>query len=217
MPGFLKSTPVTDQERRAHDRHSARVVVAVLMVLVAYAYLFTFASDYLGLPDPAGLADAAGLSLDGVFDEYGNVESRVIFAMANRLDTAADELLVFYLSLVGAFLSFYFLPLRYKQPALVGFATLALVLITGPREIAGLLFAHVVAYLVFHPTKRWPLLLLPGMLAAIAFVHPQSGVGEQLAWLAIATPAFAAVYRWGLLPLLQIPRAAFLLRVAAAH
>ena len=44
MPGFVKSTPVTDEQRRENDRHSLRAVLAVLAVLAVYVYLFTYAA-----------------------------------------------------------------------------------------------------------------------------------------------------------------------------
>ena len=42
--------------------------------------------------------------------------------------------------------------------------------------MAGLLFAHVFAYMVFHPVKNWLYFPALGVLAATAFTDPGSGI-----------------------------------------
>ena len=66
MPGLLKSVPVDDALRSAHDQHRPLVVLAVLGVLAVYVYLFTQAASSVGLPLPAQLAGALGVEAPAV-------------------------------------------------------------------------------------------------------------------------------------------------------
>lgn len=214
MPGLLKNAPVSDAQRRANDTHRPSVVLAVLAVLAAYLYLFTLAADPLGMPLPEDLAERAGVEGMGrVFDSDRNVESAMGIRLTDRFESSDDERMVFLLVLAAAFLCAYFLPVRHKQPALVGWAAVAILLLYGPAATAGLLAAHLGVHAVLHPDRaRGPTLAgLAALLAWGAFLlDPEDP--ERL-WLAAALPLGAAAgYRFGLLPLLARPRIAPLLR-----
>ncbi len=112
MPALLRSVPVTDEQRRRNDTHRPLVVIAVLVILCVYMYLFTQIAQPLGLPLPADLAAEFGLSSSQVFDDDRNLDSNVFISQTKRLKSD-DERLVFYLILTAAFLCAYFLPLPY--------------------------------------------------------------------------------------------------------
>ena len=154
MPGLLNSIEIDDTRRRENDRHRTGVVLAVLGVLSVYVYLFTQAAEPLGLPLPATLAWQIGVELPHVFDDDGNVESNVQVSMRQRLESSDDERLVLFAAIAAAFLCAYYLPLRYKQAALVGWTTLAIGVLYGPDVIAALLSVHLLLYLVLHPDRR---------------------------------------------------------------
>ena len=139
MPGLLKSVPIDDELRRAHDRHRPLVVLAVLGVLAVYVYLFTQAASYAGLRLPAELAFDLGAEIPHVFDDDGNVESNLQISMTDRLGSSDDERLVFFGMLSAAFLCAYFLPLRYKQASLVLWASAALAVLYGIETTSALL------------------------------------------------------------------------------
>ena len=137
MPGLLKSTPVSDEQRRANDRHRLIVVLAVLGILAVYVYLFTQAADTLGLRLPAELAYDLGLEIPHVFDNDGSVDSSVEISLTKRLRRSDDERLVLFATVAVAFLCAYFLPLRYKQASLALWATLAIGVLYGLVATAG--------------------------------------------------------------------------------
>ena len=219
MPGLLNSIEIDDTRRRENDRHRTGVVLAVLGVLSVYVYLFTQAAEPLGLPLPATLAWQIGVELPHVFDDDGNVESNVQVSMRQRLESSDDERLVLFAAIAAAFLCAYYLPLRYKQAALVGWTTLAIGVLYGPDVIAALLSVHLLLYLVLHPDRRRGLAIsaAAGLAAYLAFVHDWDGRTVRWAWL-VALPATALpAYRWVLLPLLDRARVARALQAAAVH
>jgi hypothetical protein len=213
MPGVLKTVPVSDEERRANDRHRASVVAAVLIVLAVYLYLFSDVSDLLAFPAPVELAQRLGVEIEHVFDDDGNVESNVYISYTDRF-SGDRERLILGTALFGAFLSAYFLPLAWKQRALVGWALGAIAVLYGVRGASGLLFAHTVVYLVLHPPGgRLPApALLAGALAGVAFASPDLSATGALALPAALAPAAAALHTLVLRPLLARPRAGAVLR-----
>ena len=127
------------------------VVAAVVAVLAVYLYLFTHISSSLGLPLPQDLVESFGVTISHVFDDDRNVNSNVGILMTQRFDSNDDERLVLLLIVLAAFLSAYFLPLRFKQPALTAWTVLAIGLLYGGAALAGLLAAHLSVFLVLHP------------------------------------------------------------------
>jgi len=215
MRGFLKVTPVTDEQRRANDRHSGRAVAAVLLVLLAYLYLFTNASTLVGIPAPGDIAQSIGTYDEMVFDEGGIVDSSLGFAFVLRGDEGV--LLIFFALTMLTFLAGYFLPLRFKPSALLMGAVAILTLVYGPHAVAALLFAHTLVYLVFHPSRRSFFYPWLGVLGALVFPAADAGLATRLAWMVGLTLLAAVAYRFVLLPLLGRPRVAPWLRGVAAH
>ncbi len=199
-------------ENNRHTRWG--LVLAVLAVLLLYAYLFTHIADSFAIPRPAELAKQIGIDIKYVFDRDSNVgtDLHVIYTPPNKRD---DQRLILFAIVAGAFLCAYFLPLAYKRPSLVLWFLVAILIIYGIRASAGLLFAHLLIYLSFHPPplKRsiWQG-LLPGALACLAFMEKQA----SWLWLLLLLLIFSAIslllVRYLLLPLLQHERAAKIIR-----
>ncbi len=219
MPGLLTSTPLTAAEQRANDTHRTGVVLAVLAVLAVYTYLFTDIAEPLGVPSPQELVTGLGVHIDHVFDSDRNVDSNVQVLMTQRFRSNDDERLVLLAAIAVAFLSAYYLPLRFKQPALVFWTVVAIVLLYGARATSGLLFAHLLVYVVFHPGHRYRFLLsaLIGVLAYLGFLHDFEG-RTLFVIPALGAPLLALLlYRYAVLPLLRHPRAAAMLRALIIH
>ncbi len=195
MPGLLRHRPVTDEQRRANDRHRPLVVVAVLGLIALYAYLFTGISHTLDLPPPGEVATRLGISVDHVFDEAGQVQSGVYISYTELLD-GDTERLVFYAVLVAAFLLSYFLPLPYKQGALVATTVVAMALLYGLSGLAGLLLAHSLVYLTLHPSPHHRLLaMLPAWLVYFTFTPTPPTSPGRIAFLVLAPVASLLAYR----------------------
>ena len=219
MPGLLTHSPSNAQRQRAHDSHRTRVVATVLTLLAVYIYLFTHIAETLGIPDPQDLMGKFGVRIDHVFDNDGNVDSNVGILMAQRFDTNDDERLVLFSAIAVAFLSAYYLPLRFKQPALAFWTLVAILLLYGPEAACGLLFAHLLVYVIFHPGHRYRLLLsgIAGCTAYLGFMYDYD-VGKVYIFPAIGMPlASLLLYRFALLPVLAKPHAAAFLRTLAIH
>lgn len=214
MPGLLTHAPVTDEQRRENDRHRPLVVAAVLGLLTLYVYLFTHAADVVGMPRPEDLAESLGIAIEHVFDRDRNVDSTVRITQTQRIRSNDDERLALYLILAAGFLCAYFLPLRYKQPSLALWTVEALLVLYGLEATAGLLFAHLVVYLVLHPDgshNRW-LSVLAGVAAYFAFVHGPRGEPWEAALLGGLPLLSLFLYRHLVLRLLKVPRFAPVLR-----
>ena len=218
MAGLLGKPPVTDDQRRAHDRHDWRVVAAVLGMLALYLYLFTHAADYLGLPRPEPLARSLGLDIPHVFDGSHNVSSNVVITLTQRFDTNDDERMVFLLLLAAAFLSAYFLPLAWKQPALIFWSLVAVWLLYGSRVLAALLGAQLLVYLVLHPRRGdgW-VAALTGLAFHWAFWWPAGALEPGLAGAVLVAAGAAALHGLVLRPLLARETSARVLRTLAVQ
>ncbi|MEE3332353.1 MAG: hypothetical protein VX246_15910, partial [Myxococcota bacterium] len=151
MPGLLNSAPIDDELRRSNDRHRPLIALAVLGVLAIYVYLFTQAAGTIGLRLPAQLAWDLGVEAPDIFDDDGNVSSNLSISMTDRFARSDDERLVFFGIVAAAFLSAYFLPLRFKQASLVAWAGLGRGVLFGVETTCARLFAHRVVYAVLHP------------------------------------------------------------------
>ncbi len=205
MAGLLRNVPVDDERRRRNDIHDWRVVLLVLAMLGLYLYLFTHAGDYVGLPRPQVLAHQLGIHIDHVFDESRNVSSNVTITMTQRFDSNDDERMVFLFILVAAFLSAYFLPLRYKQPSMIFWTVVAVWLLYGSHVVAALLVAHLGVYLVLHPRRQdyLPYAVALGVTFHWAFLWNLAARWPQsLAVAAVAALVAIVLYRWVLLPVL---------------
>ncbi len=215
MNRLLAGRPPTDAQRRDNDRqHRPFVVGAVLLYLLVFAYLFTHLFEVVHLPAPQDLAAACGIQVDRVFDDDRNVDSTLTISLTQQFDTNDDERLVYYGIITAAFLSAYFLPLAYKQPALVGWTVTGLVLLFGTRATAGLLFAHLAVYVVLHPVRGRRLWLagLAGALGMLAFGGRGMPMADRLPGIAFVALAAVPLYRYGLRPVLRHPRCGTLVR-----
>jgi hypothetical protein len=219
MPGVLSNIPVTDAQRRAHDHHRLSVVLAVLGMFGLYMYLFTDVANAIDVLSPMELTARLGLQIEHVFGSDGNVDSNVRITQTQLLDSSDDERLVLYVILLAAFLSAYFLPVTCKQPSLVVWTILGILLLYGFRATAGLLFAHSLVYLVLHPDRRRSLWVsgIAGLSLYYTFVQ-QSGVltPEPVAFLGTIA-ATTLLYRYAMLKLLDIASLAPLLRTIAVQ
>ena len=219
MAGLLKNVPVTDAQRRENDRHRPAVVVAVLTVLCVYIYLFTQVADPLGLPRPKDLAAGLGMSIDHVFDSDRNVDSVMGVTQTKRIKRSDDERLVLFLMVAACFLFAYFLPLAYKQSALVFWTCVGLFLLYGPEATAGLLAAHILVFIVLHPQGRdrpW----LGGFVGLIVWWLTLSRIDNGLLATALAVVLPATAYfahRRVLRPLLADPELAPFVRTAVVQ
>ncbi len=219
MPSLLTSSAVSDEQRRQNDRHSTAIVIATLLLLFVYMYLFTRVSDWIGLPSPKELADYLHITLPYLFDRELNVGTQLYVHHAREFTHIDDSLLVLLLIVAAAFVSVYYLPLRYKQGSLACWSLLAVGLLYGLQPAAALLLAHLIVYLVFHPASKQRLWLsaLAGFSGYLAFAADGSATGLQVLLL-ISLPLLAiAGYHYGLLRLLQHERIAGVLRALVIH
>ncbi len=148
MARLLGGRPITTEEQKKNDRHCPVAVAAVVGVLLVYIYLFTQVYQVVGLPSPEALAATTGLNLDYVFDDDRNVDCNLIISFTRKYNND-NERLIFFTVVTLAFLCVYFLPLEFKRPALVFWFLTAVILLYGWHAASGLLFAHLVVYLVF--------------------------------------------------------------------
>jgi hypothetical protein len=158
MPGLFKPAAPTPEQRRRHDRHRPAVVLAVLAVLAAYAYLFTAAPAQLGLPAPGALARRAGLHAPEIFRPDGQVACALDVFLGGRPGSADRERLALLGCAALVFVLAYFAPVARKRPVLVCGSLGTLAILYGPATAAGLLLAHGASYLAFHPVgraRRW--------------------------------------------------------------
>ena len=215
MARLLGGRPIRPEEQEANDRHNVLAVTAVVAVLLLYIYFFTQAYEIVGLPSPEDLSYKAGLVLDDVFDDDHNIECNIVISF-NKDFSNDDERLVYFSSVLLAFISVYFLPVRFKRQAIVFWFLVAVILLYGVPAAGGLLFAHLVVYLTFHPSNeraKW-VSLVAGGLAIFSF----SG-GDTVSTVSISIGLTVPIaYRYGIRPiLLERPRAASVLRTIVAQ
>lgn len=184
-------------------------------MLVLYAYLFTQAAAFWGLPAPEEVARQIGWTPAGVFDDDHHVDSEIRIYRGTQEIGHDDQRLILFGVIAAAFLFAYFLPLRHKQTALViCFLTAGLVLYGG-TAMAGLLAAHLAIYLLFHaPPQRqgWLIGAAAGMLGYLAFAgNAKISTVQALLW----GVASMALFRDGLPYLERHPRIQALVRVVA--
>ena len=219
MPGLLTSSAVTDEQRRQNDRHSHAVVIAILVLLCFYMYLFTSLAGYIGVPYPQELAESLNIGIPYIFDRDLNVGTQLTVHYAPGFEHPDDSLLVLLLVVAVAFLCAYYLPLRYKQGSLALWTLIAIGILYGHRAAAALLLAHLLVYLVFHPGRKQGLWIsaLAGFVGYWALFGGGGMAGEQFVF-ALAVPLLAVgIYRYSITPLLLHERVAPVLRTLVIH
>ncbi len=172
---FLGNKPLSPEQQQQNDTPVKwGVVCAVIGTLMIYVYLFTHAADWVNLPRPQVLLEQFGIESEHIFDEDRNVDSE-IYITSTFFFNNDDERLILFATVALAFLSCYFLPLRFKKGSLfIGFL-LGMGVLYGLRTTACLLLSHWLVYLVLHvprPNLKLPFAFLAGVLTCIAFAEP---------------------------------------------
>jgi hypothetical protein len=171
---FLGSTPVTQEQQQQNNRSAKwNIVIAVLASLLVYTYLFTHIAGWAYLPYPQDLIEGLGIETENIFDDDKNVDSAMFISSTSRFNSD-DERLILFTIIAGAFLSSYFLPLRFKKGSLFIWFLLAMGILYGLRTTTCLLLAHWSVYLVLHvprPLLKIPYGFLAGVLACISFAE----------------------------------------------
>jgi hypothetical protein len=182
-------------------------------------YLFTPLAGYIGVPYPQELAESMNISIAYIFDRDLNVGTQLTVHYAPGFERPDDSLLVLLLAVAVAFLSAYYLPLRYKQGALALWTLIAIGILYGHRAAAALLLVHMLVYLVFHPGRKQGLWLsaLAGFAGYWALLGGSGTAGKQVLF-ALALPLLAVgLYRYSITPLLRHERVAPVLRTLVVH
>lgn len=154
---------------RRHDTRDGRVVLAVIVTLLVYAWCYTNLAAWLGLPTPADAVARLGLALPRVIDDDGDVAAKLAVSFTARMD-GDDERLVVFAAMLGGFLSVYVLPLRRRAAAAVAWFLPAFAWLYGAGAAATLLAAHLTVYLTFHPTGGGRVAAAIGGLAGLAAI-----------------------------------------------
>lgn len=172
---LLGHKPLSFEQRKENDTPANWwIVFAVLGTLLIYAYLFTHIADWVNLPRPQILAEQFGIETKNIFDEDQNVDSELFISSAYNFNKD-EELLILFAIVAVAFLSAYFLPMRFKKSSLFISFLAGMGVLYGIETTACLLLAHWLVYLILHiprPTQKFSFGLLAGVLAYIAFAEP---------------------------------------------
>ncbi len=219
MPGLLSAKTTSNKQRQQHDQHNIFVVAAVLLVMALYCYCFTFIAADLGAPKPESTLASLGGSISHVFDEDGNVGSNLVVSMTQKFISNDVERLVLFGVISVGFLLAYFLPLAYKQTALVVTTAVGIATLFGYQALAGLLFSHTVVYVFLHPNPiRYPWLgVFSGILCSLT-LHPLADVSAtSITTFLLPVLLLAAAYRYLLPKLADYPRLAPIVRTTVVQ
>ena len=165
--------PTWEQQEQNDSQVNWGVVVAVIGLLFIYAYLFTHVADWVNLPRPQEMAEHFGIENEKIYDRDKNVDSEM-FISSTRQFNSDDERLILFAIISCAFLSAYFLPLRFKKGSLFIWFLIGMGVLYGIRTTTCLLFAHWIVYLVLHvprPSLKIPFGFLAGVFACISFAE----------------------------------------------
>jgi hypothetical protein len=171
--GGKSLTPEQQQQNDSTVKWS--VVCAVIGTLLVYAYLFTHIADWVNLPRPESLVEQMGFETKKIFQSDKTVDSELFISMADKLGNS-DERLTLFAIVIAAFISCYFLPLRFKKTSLFLWFFLATIVLYGLRTATCLLLAHWLVYLVLHiprPSEKIPFAFITGVFSCIAFAEAE--------------------------------------------
>ena len=188
-------------------------------MLLVYMYLFTSLAGYIGVPYPQELAESLDISVPSIFDRDLNVGTRLSVHEAREFRHFDDSLLILFVIVAVAFLCAYYLPLRFKQASLAICSLAGIGILYGDDIAAALLLAHLLVYLVFHPGGRHALWIsaAAGFAAYWAFIPADSPNAIKVLF-ALALPLLGVgIYRFSLLPMLQLEHIAAVLRTVVIH
>ncbi len=224
-PLFLGPARVDEARRRQHAAgFRPGVMLAVLGMLLLYAWLFSSLPHHLGLPGPGLLFEllpdpVVRLNALRIDPTQGQIRSE-LRVWLNQGWSLGDEIGLLLGVVAGAFLTVYLLPLPAKRPALVAWFLGGVALLYGHRVALGVLAADWLVYLIFHPPDANRRSLACGALAGLLLLgplwQPESAAITNLLVPALAAAAGALLYRFGLRLLLARPLAAARLRTLAA-
>ncbi len=171
--GFQK--PISDEEREKNNQNRHGFVLATLVVLGIFIYLFTEVYQPLGLASPKSFANGLGFNLKHVFDSDDNVDCE-IYITETKLFSNDQERLILFLGSTITFLLAYYLPFKLKRLALTLSFLAIVIVLYGFRPIAGLLGSHIIVYLILHPINLNKKLLawLPGGFIYLTYSDPNS-------------------------------------------
>ena len=210
---------VTDDLRRANDRHRHWVPVVVLGFLLLVTYLWTGWMAEYPLPGMETLQDLTVVKR--AFDSDGHLRTSAFMYSWANVDRDTQRQILMLLVAVG-FLCTYYLPLHYKRPPLVAVTCVGIGWVLGPTTLALFLAWHMIAYATFHP----PPARSRGTLAGLAFLAlciwlsfadaRSPGLVMMLIGAALTTPVLYLVYARLYLPLLQGPARSWL-QACMAH
>lgn len=177
MARLLGSRTISVEDQEKNNRHNPFIVLLVVGFLLLYLYLFSNVFQYLALPSPEEFAESRGIKIDHVFDDDHNVKSTLKISYA--YDYKSDfERLIFYVIVIGTFLTVYFLPVIYKRQAIITWYLIAVIALYNFQAAMGILFAHVIIYLTFHPSNKYSPIIsfIAGLLFILAFAARNSAL-----------------------------------------
>jgi hypothetical protein len=185
---LLGHKPLSSELRQKNDTPvNWWVIFAVLGSLLIYAYLLTNVADWVNLPRPQNLVEKFGIETENIFDDDRNVDSELFISYANFFDND-DERFILFSIVALAFLSSYFLPMRFKKGSLFFWSLLSMGVLYGLQATVGLLLAHWMVYLILHvprSSKKIPFAFLGGVLFCIAFAEAGNSWIKNAALIAI--------------------------------
>jgi len=168
---------------------------------------------------PNTVARGAGVHFDHVFDSDANVDCNITISLVQRFTSNDNERLGLLLVVLASFLSSYFLPLRWKQPATVFWTMVGVGVLYGTSALAGLFCAHLLTFMILHPVRR-NTLAFAVMAATSGLVawEPASALSRHtiLLWLCLSVGLWV-VYQGPVRWLMNRPAAARILRTMAVQ
>ena len=146
----LRGAPATpEQQEKNNANNNYWVVSGVLTVLLVYAYLFSNAPVYFDIPSPQDVLGKFDIQIKNLFKNVRDLGCS-LHIQHTSLFGAKDERLVLFAVILLAFLSGYFLPIKYKKAAFVLWFLLGFGFLYGLATTLIFLAAHLTIYLSLH-------------------------------------------------------------------
>ena len=210
---------VTDEIRRANDRHRHWVPAVVLGFLLLVTYVWT---DWMVDYPPPGIELLRDMPVvKRVFDGDGQLRTSAF--MFRWSDIGRDEQRQILMLLVAiGFLCAYYLPLQFKRPPLVALTCLGIGWLLGPYTLAQFLAWHLLTYATFHPPPARSRKTLAGLafFALCIWLYLSEaqdwGAPTVLIGAIATTPVLYFAYARAYLPLLRGPARGWL-QACMAH
>lgn len=150
----LRGATVKDEQRQEHNQQTKpRVLIAFFAIILLFTWLFTHVGTHFGIPGPEQVFGDIGEAADFDFDDDGNIDSQMYIQSADQWSNDTERAWLFAV-ICGAFLSGYFLPLKYKRPSYVLWFLLGFTLLYGYHLALTFLTGHLFLYLILHGPHR---------------------------------------------------------------